>query len=294
MFNSNLIMAVKVDGKILREFNGTVALPFGSEYSILLKNTSNRRAAVELSIDGQDVLDGTTILIPAHDSVELKRFIKNGNFQTGNAFKFIEKTEKIEKFRGNKAEDGLLTVTYTFEKEYKPDPNILYRSLADTSWQGGRGYGGVDSALRSRSMTKSGGLCSADTETYTANYSNTSSFTDGLGLAAAPFAACSAAAGDDLDHAPRGIVASNAVVPKNDAGITAPGSVVEQEFRPVYGFVSDGNELTMTLQMVGAIEGQPLVKPVTVKRQVRCTVCGTSCKQTAKFCHECSASIVIV
>jgi hypothetical protein len=280
MFNSNLIMAVKVDGKILREFNGTVALPFGSEYSILLKNTSNRRAAVELTIDGQDVLDGTTILIPAKDSVELKRFIKNGNFQNGNAFKFIEKTERIEKFRGNKAEDGLLTVTYTFEREYKPDPNIIYRSLADTSWQGGS----ARSALRGSNISAQ--LCSKS------SYSNTSSFNDGLGLAAGPVA--SAAAAVDLDHAPRGVVASSAVVPKNDAGITAPGSVVEQEFRPVYGFVSDGNELTMTLQMVGAIEGQPLAKPVTVKRQVRCGVCGTSCKQTAKFCHECSASIVIV
>jgi hypothetical protein len=255
MYNSNLIMAVKVGGKVLREFDGTVALPFGSEYTIFLKNNSSRRASVDVTIDGQDVLDGTSIIINANSTVELQRFIKNGNFENGNAFKFIEKTAKIEEFRGNKAEDGLLTVSYSFEREVpRYSPNILRSQGLDNNGQANLAY--YSNSFGSLTDTTS------DSTSYTLTTSNT-------------------------------LTVQNASF--NDSGITAPGSVVEQKFRPVYGFVSDGKVLTMTLKMVGALDGQAaIVEPVIVKRKVRCTMCGTHCRQTAKFCHECGASVIIV
>ena len=38
MYLQKLAVAVKVNGKVLREVGDTVYIPFGSEYSILIKN----------------------------------------------------------------------------------------------------------------------------------------------------------------------------------------------------------------------------------------------------------------
>lgn len=118
MFKNNVVLAVKVDGKILREFGDTVYIPFGSEYSILLKNLSNQRVKVSVSIDGEDALDGDSLVVNANESMDLKRFVRNGNLNEGNSFKFIEKSDKIVEHRGNKADDGLITISYEFEVDY--------------------------------------------------------------------------------------------------------------------------------------------------------------------------------
>lgn len=134
MHKSNFVTAIKVGGKVLREFDNSVYVPFGSEYTILLKNLSSVRARVSVSIDGDDALDGHTLIIEAKDSIELKRFIKNGNMKTGNAFKFIEKTAKVEKHRGNRAGDGLITVTYEFESQYFNRPNPIAITGSQRPW----------------------------------------------------------------------------------------------------------------------------------------------------------------
>lgn len=136
MFKNNLVVAVKVSGKILREFDDIVYIPFGTEYSILLKNLFRKKVRVHVKIDGQDALDGKSLIIEPHDSIDLKRFIKNGNLDAGNAFKFIEKTDKIEKHRGNHAEDGLITVEYEFEN----DKNVSWSSIR----------GGIDNSSTKR------------------------------------------------------------------------------------------------------------------------------------------------
>ena len=95
MYRDSFIASVKVGGKILRETNGTVSLPFGSEYGILLKNLNSRRAMAKVTVDGQDATDGTKLILPANGSIDLERFIKNGNLKSGNKFRFIERTSKL-------------------------------------------------------------------------------------------------------------------------------------------------------------------------------------------------------
>ena len=145
MHKNNFVMAVKVDGKVLREFDGKVYLPFGSEYKILLKNLSSIRASVKVSIDGVDVLGGNSLIIDGNRSMDLARFLDNGDMERGNAFKFIEKTQKISDHRGDKAEDGLLTITYEFEQ---PQAAIVGRAqyrgiLPDTDFASRRISGGL-------------------------------------------------------------------------------------------------------------------------------------------------------
>jgi hypothetical protein len=122
MYSKNFAAAIKVNGKILREFGDTVYLPFGSEYEIRLKNLNSERAKVIIEIDGNNVTDNGLVLNP-YQIVDLERFIKNGNLYSGNRFKFIERTEKIEDYRGIRLEDGLIVIKYCFEI-----PRPTYRS----------------------------------------------------------------------------------------------------------------------------------------------------------------------
>jgi hypothetical protein len=281
MFSKNFVLAVKVNGKILREIEDIVYLPFGAEYTILLKNVSTRKAKVKVSVDGQDVTENVFLVVDPNESLELKRFIKNGNMKAGNAFKFIEKTSQIEEYRGNKAEDGLITVTYLFEREpaalppYNPYSGVRYktfvdasggnilrsRGLADYSPMGGTAY--ASSSLHSSDY---GQLCSAGVLTTTCG--------DGVGVA--------------MNFA-------NNVSYTNTSGITAPGAPVKQEFHSASDFTTDGVSHSMTLQLKGDTgDKKKVTAAIVVKKVQRCTMCGTNTKQTAKFCHKCGASVEIV
>jgi len=114
MYKNNFVVVVKCNGRILRERNGNVMLPFGSEYSILLKNLDSRRAVVKVDVDGENVLDNDRIIVPAYNTVELKGKMKSGKVR--HTFKFIEKTEEISNHRGDRADDGLIRVECWFEK----------------------------------------------------------------------------------------------------------------------------------------------------------------------------------
>jgi hypothetical protein len=115
MYNQKLVASVKANGKVLREFKDTVYIPFGSEYSFLLKNLNVTRAVVNVFIDGENVVPGGLVIDPGR-TVDLERWIKNGNLSEGNKFKFIERTSAIEAGpRGIKLEDGLVRVEYQFE-----------------------------------------------------------------------------------------------------------------------------------------------------------------------------------
>ncbi len=125
MYESKLAAAIKVNGKVLREFKDTVYVPFGSEYSILLKNLNTTRCVVNVSIDGDDMVPGGLVLNPGQEC-DLERSIKNGNLKEGNRFKFIERTGSVEKHRGVKLEDGLVRIEFQFEKVYKRQDGIQW------------------------------------------------------------------------------------------------------------------------------------------------------------------------
>jgi len=113
MYNNNFIVVIKHKGKVLRESNnGVVRLPFGSDYSILLKNKDSRKAVANVEIDGEDVATG--IIVPANESVELKGALDG--LKVRNHFRFIKKTKEISDFRGDRPDDGLVRVEYRFEQ----------------------------------------------------------------------------------------------------------------------------------------------------------------------------------
>ena len=66
------------------------------------------------------------MLIEPNDTTEIEGFLKGSNVT--NKFKFIEKTSEIEDFRGNKIDDGLIRISFEFEKKIIIPKPVLYRN----------------------------------------------------------------------------------------------------------------------------------------------------------------------
>lgn len=144
MYKNNFVVVVKCNGSILREKDGgKVYLPFGSEYSILLKNKDARRALVEIEVDGKNVLGGRKLIMSGNETQEIKGFMRD--MSKTNKFKFIKKTREIQKHRGDRIDDGLVRVTYQFEEPPKPIvANFYYRSPSIGGYWSDRTYYGTD------------------------------------------------------------------------------------------------------------------------------------------------------
>lgn len=157
MYNSKFVVAIKSKGNVLKEFKDNVYIKFGSEYSIFLKNLNTKRAIVNISVDGNNVSsDG--LVIGAGEYIDLERSISNNNLKKGNRFKFIERTENIEKHRGIGAEDGIISVEFQFEKQkqirqYPIEPTIWGKLNDDYRYSKSIS---LDSPLRTRSINNNG------------------------------------------------------------------------------------------------------------------------------------------
>jgi len=118
MYNNNFVAVIKSNDKILREdTNGIVRLPFQSEYSILLKNLNTVDVVVDIEIDGENVLQGYNLVISPNSDFELSGKLKDLN--KSNKFKFIHKTKQISNYRGDRIDDGIVRITYSFVKPLK-------------------------------------------------------------------------------------------------------------------------------------------------------------------------------
>lgn len=116
MHKDNFVIAVKHNGKVLREINGReVKLPFDSEYSLLLKNNNYRRAVCSVKIDSVDVLGGRELIINGNSSLDLERFLANGNLNNGNRFKFVKLEDGRVTDKDN-PENGLVEIEFWLEK----------------------------------------------------------------------------------------------------------------------------------------------------------------------------------
>ena len=134
VFHQQLVAVIKHNGRILREDKGTVLLPFGAEYSILLKNLNAYKAAVTISIDGQDVLDNRQIIVYPNSETEIERFLDDLN--KGNKFRFIQKTQKIQEHRGDRVDDGIVRIEYQFEEPVRIAPVWAKSTLGYPSTNG--------------------------------------------------------------------------------------------------------------------------------------------------------------
>lgn len=278
MYQDKMAFAIKVAGKVLREHGETVYLPFGSEYSLLIKNLNNRRACVRITLDGQEVIDGG-LIVNANSSVDLERFVKSGQLSSGNRFKFIERTAAVEQHRGIGVEDGLIRFEFEFEKEpawqglawaQKHDPFDYSKRLKSAS-----PFGGMDSTYSASSLRS----ISSEPMNVVASGSNDSFLDTAMARVSAETATLSA-----------GGATAAATAAVNLAGITVPGSISMQQFHSV-SFIGDGKTHVVVAKLLGEVGAQPVKAPITVKTKPTCISCGHTNKAKAKFCSECGTSL---
>jgi hypothetical protein len=270
MYSEKLAVAVKSNGKVLREFKDTVYVPFGSEYSILIKNLNSVRARVRISVDGTDATEDVWLIIDKNDELELERFIKGGNLSEGNRFKFIERTAKVEQHRGVKIDDGLIRIEFEFE--------TLPTLIREPVWE-----------------AKLGGVNTPSWKSMIGGQPGDSTWSSGLTSAVAYSTNARSLSASSGDYTIGQMSVTNCAAPVSEAGITVPGSVSDQKFSTTYRFASNGQNHSMVIRMLGETEeGTPVVKPVTVKAKPKCVTCGTVNKATAKFCTECGTGLKII
>lgn len=113
MYTNKMAFCLKANGKVLREHDDTVFVPFGTEYQISVKNLNTKRALVNIFVDGESATPSKMVVNPGQ-TIDLERFVKDLN--QGNKFKFVERTAGIEAHRGIGMEDGLVRVSFAFAK----------------------------------------------------------------------------------------------------------------------------------------------------------------------------------
>ena len=287
MYNQKLVASIKVKGKILREFKDTVYIPFASEYSILLKNLNTVRAVVNVFVDGENAVPGGLVIDPGR-SVDLERWIKNGNLSEGNRFKFIERTAQIEDGpRGIKEEDGLIRVEYQFEL---PRPVInLNQVFGNNSTIYSSEYQGVTDKYSKTSGWISASGASSISQMNVGGVLRGVDYSAGEATKAAATAAINKVAPDAIEYH-----SGAATMDWNDVGITVPGSKSTQTFQTVTMSALDPVKHNIVLRIVGDLgHNKPVDKAVTVKHKPKCVTCGKQNRAHAKFCVECGTALEI-
>lgn len=262
VFNQNLVAVIKSKGKILRETgnnNDTVYIPFGSEYSILLKNLNTVKALVNVEVDGREAISG--LIVHPNSDVELERFFE-GDMKKGHKFKFIEKTDDIKEHRGDKPEDGIVRITYQFEAQFCNFQfnQWTYFDNSDKVWPRPDGFNGTSggpeyyggSTLRSNTFGDSISNYSCNVESNVESFNN-----------------------------------------MNDEGITVEGNYSEQSF--VHGSIGtlEGKEHCINIQLKGHFSQKEKVKkPLTTKMKMSCNYCGKRNFSKNKFCPNCGAALI--
>lgn len=273
-YQDNFVVEVKCDGKIMRVRDGAVHLPFGSEYTLLLKNLNSRKASIKIHIDGQDVLDYSSLILQPNSTTELEGFLRGSIAR--NRFKFIQKTKQIQDHRGDKIDDGLIRVEFAFEK---PKPEILTKTIIHDHHHHDHHHWNYGNWFTGDSTVRYGSAMGISDDNIQATYSNNAG--DMVrGMSSGPVESINMVQVDSL-----GVEANSQ--PLADEGITVKGSECDQFFR--YGSIGELEQSkVITIQLRGTTAGGVQVQqPVTVKTKLECSSCGTKSKSSFKFCPNC-------
>jgi hypothetical protein len=256
VYKNHFIAVVRSEGCIMRDVNGVVRLPFGSEYSIRLNNKDSRTAVAKVEIDGEDVMGGHRYIVPGNSTCELEGFLKGLN--ATHKFRFIKKNKEISRFRGDRIDDGIIRVEFWYEQVAYVMPYIKpyfppYKTYDDDT-RFGKSTGGWD-------------YTSGDTGFYSLNN-------------------CTKDTISCFNHIS---------TPISDEGITVKGSKANQNFQYGNVGVLETQSSVIIIRLKGEVERKGKIKsikkPVTVRTRIQCSTCGRKWKSYLKFCGNCSTAL---
>lgn len=256
MYKNQIVVLVKKDGQPLRETEGKyVFLPFNSEYSLEIKNQSNKRAVASVKIDGTDVLGEDEIIIPAYGSFPLERFITNGDLANGKKFKFVPlSNSKVQD--PSSPENGLIEIEVWFEK--LPEIKIYYSPPYYPMWSSSNHW-----------------------YTYTSAVGQTSNMSYRTYSGGAPIKCCS--------NSSEPIMVSSVMTSlgTSHAGATVEGSKSDQSFsRGIFG-QKDYPSTVFKFWLRG------VEQEVTTSDKLYCTNCGKKTRFDYKYCPRCGSPLQI-
>jgi hypothetical protein len=276
MYKNNFAASIKVYDSFIKEsVPGEVTIPFGSEYTIYMRNRDSRDVKVNVSIDGVDVLDGSSLIIHGNSFAELRGFMKKNRII--NRFKFIQKSKKNMKKhnRVDEFDDGTIRIEYQFTKKIE-EKNILNTITTLGCWR----PWWIDSRdypfIYTSSNTKFG-----------STYSNSSIFYENVNGKESYSTTFQNSTGENFsfksDSPPQSMIAfagmdsSEAIKqlssPKEDEGITVKGSKLNEKLKESW---------------IGELESHKEVIVLILK--------GVNCSDSEKeevnlFCKRCGAEV---
>lgn len=262
MFKNNFVVSIKSNGKFFKENEDDIHVPFNTEYSIYLKNLESRDAVVNVNIDGKDVLDGKRLIVRGNSVLELEGFMDGQTAK--NKFRFIKRSKDIEEFRGITPEDGIISVTFDFEKrnpEYYPY-TIYY---PDWKWYPSQPYYGSPTWTVATYGSPSGTFVSSNDQVGV-----TKTIQSGRGT-------------------------SNSVMSLNSQvseGISVPGNDISQNFGLGYVGNLENNPTTISFKLFGFDDNTQQNKVVFTKDRLTCSSCGLQSKNNNKFCPRCGTRLL--
>jgi len=274
VYKDHFVAVIKNGGQILRESRSgqedVIQLPFGSEYSVHLKNLSSTRAAVSVSIDNVDVLNGHRIVLGANEAHDLEGFMENGIVK--NKFKFIQKTREIAEHRGDFVEDGIVKISYQFEKPtVYPSINVTSHWPYQDPWN--KTYGGTGDRL----------IGAHQPYEDHASKSVLRGFAGPQGQSMSNNVECFAKSFTSAPEPPQ---------PAQDEGITVKGSQTNIQYGNTYLNELFPEVKVITFKLAGVSRNDvKLVRPVTVRQKIYCSTCGRNNSSRNDFCTNCGTCL---
>lgn len=135
VYSNNCVLAVLVNGTPCNELaNGTVPIPFNSEYVIRVRNKDKKRRVVaKVFVDGENVADGGIIVNPnsyvdLEGPVDLHKRFKFVSLDSPDAVDFGKNGPNHDKSK------GLIEARFHFEKEVKTTEEHHHHHYHEWPW----------------------------------------------------------------------------------------------------------------------------------------------------------------
>lgn len=95
MYKDRFVACIKSNGKLLKEFENAVYLPFNSEFQIYMKNLNSEHSVqVEITIDEQNITEPALLINPLQPLTLYRSIPKNKIFKFTKNYSKNKETEK--------------------------------------------------------------------------------------------------------------------------------------------------------------------------------------------------------
>lgn len=275
-YKNRFAAVIKVKGRhVAEESGGVFRVPFGSSYSIFMKNMDTRKALVYATIDGEDVLNGNALVIDANSTQELGGYMR-GQIEKFD-FKFMRKTADVSEHRGDRIDDGIIRIEFAFEEgvhlRFDAPVHMHSESMHLKHWH----YDVVDRIDETLPEHTIQGMMTESSSSESCSNRSVKSFGN--------FVTTNHAGDSSLDFS------ASYAPDTQEQGYSVPGASRNVPYR--YASIgSVGPSEVLILRLVGATKsGAHIQQPTVTRTHKTCSTCHKSNTYQATYCMRCGANL---